>query len=138
MSRHLTVVLIALSIMSCASPSSVLVGDWAGRIAPSHFFYMEIRFTWDGSHVLGTACVQDRSTMTVFRRDVPVSHLRSVVSVSYPRIECPNGQYVGRFDKGQIHLEWACSPNSPPQIQGGYIDLKPGGNLCASAQPISN
>jgi hypothetical protein len=40
-------------------PSSSMVGDWSGRVAPFHFAYLEMRITQHGSSIDGVACYTD-------------------------------------------------------------------------------
>jgi hypothetical protein len=54
-----------IAVLACCrcgaplAPSSSLVGDWSGRVAPLHFAWLSIRFTQQGSTITGVACYQD-------------------------------------------------------------------------------
>lgn len=119
--RLSTVLLVAASC-GCGSPAapSALVGDWMGRIAPSHFMFLEIRFSEVEGRVLGTAC--KREFGVVYFSNVPVSVSRggSLVTVTFPD---SNQAFSGRVDGGILKLRATAT---------SYVDMVPGGNQCAA------
>jgi hypothetical protein len=68
------------ALSSCSGPlppSSSIVGDWAVRLAPAHFAYVNLRFEQTGSVISGTACMQD---------DVHLIYSRVPLFVDYPDV----------------------------------------------------
>jgi hypothetical protein len=120
-------ILIAVLMIACCrcgptlAPSSSIVGDWTGRVAPLHFAWLSIRFTQHGSQITGIACYQDPEGSIdgkgILFRDVPVS-------VDYPKvflIDARSGfSFTGRFQ-----------PNGELEGTSGYpMTLARGGNYC--------
>jgi hypothetical protein len=113
------------------APSSSLVGDWAGRVAPAHFATLSIRFTQQGSTISGVACYEDPEGAAdgkgVLFTGVPVT-------VNYPDITLENqsGSFRFWFDGhmtsgGSIQGQSGSAPGS------GYpMSIERGGNYCGS------
>jgi len=97
--RQFAMMIAVLACCRCGAPlapSSSLVGDWSGRVAPLHFAWLSIRFTQQGSTIAGVACYQDPEGAAdgkgILFSSVPVT-------VDYPDItvEAQIGSFRFRF-----------------------------------------
>lgn len=127
---------LAAACDSGAPPSSSVVGDWSGRVAPAHFDTLMIRLQQSGGRLTGTACF-DSSGIRVFH-DAPVT-------VDYPNVRVEvlpeNTQaccaafagwlFVGQFTKDGL-LDGVSVRNG-----GTYpMALSRGGDLCANSRVL--
>jgi hypothetical protein len=131
--RNLLVVVLLITCWGCGSslaPSSSIVGDWSGRVAPFHFAWLSIRFTQQGSEITGIACYQDPEGSTdgkgILFRGVPVS-------IDYPNVSVSVGtpvwfSFSGRFQpNGELD---GTSRGGNPADTGYPMTLARGGNYC--------
>jgi len=129
-------ILILVLLIACGgcgaklAPSSSIVGDWSGRVAPLHFAHLSIRFIQQGSEITGIACYQDPEGAAdgkgILFRDAPVS-------VDYPNVSLSVGSpasfsFSGRFQpNGELK---GSSGNGNSRGSGYPMTLGRGGNYC--------
>lgn len=131
------VVLVTLAVLACSrcgssstTPSSSLVGDWGGRIAPAHFAWLYVRFSQTGSGVEGVACIHDPSAglpperRGVVARDLPVLVIRGVVTVLWKQA-ATEFVFMGRLEDGIVSGHYANGNREPYPMT-----LQRGGNYC--------
>jgi hypothetical protein len=130
--RQFGMVIAFLACCRCGAPlapSSSLVGDWTGRVAPAHFAWLSIRFTQQGSTITAVACYQDPEgapdNRGILFSGVPVT-------VHYPEItlENPSGSFrfwfAGRMTSdGSIQGQSGGAPGT-----GSPMSLARGGSYC--------
>jgi hypothetical protein len=139
-----TLVLFAIGIATAcdggAPPSSSVVGDWTGRVAPAHFNYLSVRVQQSGGRLTGTACYESNGYLAF--RDAPVTinypDVRVVVSIENAEACC--GGFAGWMFIGKFTKEGLLDGYSVQSGQAYPMALERGGNLCANALrvPVRN
>ena len=120
--ERLAVVIACVACSTCGPtiPSSSLVGDWTGRVAPLHFVTLEMRFTQQGSSRTGVACYMDPEGSTDGKG---IAFSNAPVSIDLPNVSVTMQNWPLSFwFGGQLQSDGsAITGESAPQPQhDGY------------------
>jgi hypothetical protein len=128
MFRHPAVWIVVLVLASGCNPlsPSQVSGDWAGRDAPAHFAWINIRFTAAGSGVEGRACRYDGPYLTFMDAPVHLDGRRVTITVTVNGI---TRVFEGEFDEDgeEIVGSWTNTHPSP-------VTFTRGGSYCSHAK----
>jgi hypothetical protein len=122
--RRSCAALILAGCWGCGATRQV-AGDWSGRVAPSHFDYLELRLTQDGNVIRGTACYEvlpGSSAGFVAFRNATVTGMYPTIQIEAPAY---NGfRFTGAFqDDGTLVGYWrnASAADVPMSLTRGVL-----------------
>lgn len=122
--RGVVIALLFVASSRCGSPiaPSDIATDWEGRVAPTHFDFLMLRFSnQQTGRLQATACLLSDAIHVVWR-DVPVH-------IDYPNLAV---HYGGFTFEGGFASDGSIVGNSSYGQAPYPMSLSPGGNYCGS------